>query len=119
MLTLDERIAELMQGKYSPYDRDNLAEALANLDIDQAATIANLLKGCRFALLGAYVETVVREHWYKLAKTQAECDGEREYQSSCERCHGAGCSWCNDREFPRRIEQCACNITYKEIRRKK
>ena len=102
MQTIEQRIAELMQGKYNPYDPCNLAEALANLELEKATTIANFLHFGQYDMAGAYIDTIVREHWRKLAGTQADCDAQRELADACPRCKGASCSSCEDREFPRR-----------------
>lgn len=97
MQTINERIAELMKGNYDPLRPDNLAETLANLNTEQVTALSELLK-IKSRLVASYIDDLSFLHWRKLAASQAECDEENEHLAACERCHGEGCSSCNDKE---------------------
>lgn len=104
MKTIEERITELMNGDYDPLRPDNLAETLANLKTEQIVDLAYILRtGCYFTA-GIFIKNRTIEHWTQLAKTQAEVDEENEYLAACERCHGEGCSHCNDLDDDRRTD---------------
>jgi len=99
-MTIDERIELLMQPgcDYDPLRVDNLAETLANLELEQVAGIAIELREHLHHLMGVRIKQLTNEHWKKLATTQAQADEEREQDEACPKCggnEGKGCPECD------------------------
>lgn len=102
-MTLDERIEQLMQPgcNYDPFRPDNLAESLANIDIDDVKYITEWLKVGSiygYALIGNRIRSISKRQWKKLATTQAQADIDRERDEACPKCggnEGKGCPACD------------------------
>jgi len=92
---IDERTEELMAdgGEYAPFNPDNLAEAISEVDI---AEIAKLIDAGKVSEVGAVLVKQVRGYWEALARNEAERQIDNEIANACPRCRGRGCRHCDE-----------------------
>jgi len=90
---LTDKINELMQGNYNPFEETNFIEAINNSD-EHMAELSKML-AIDPLKAGLELRKIIVKYWHDLAKTEADGDLEDEYHS-CERCRGVGCDACND-----------------------
>jgi len=93
---LNDRIKELMAkgGDYYPFDTDNFANALENIEHNKMVSLCALTEADQLQA-GLFLRKLVVDRWTYLATTQARSDIEKEY-NLCEYCHGMGCRQCNE-----------------------
>lgn len=91
---LSQKIDELMNGSYSPFNPDNFYSALGELTEQQIKTLAEFTSTDQLQA-GLFLRQQVFNHWSRLARTEADAQIEREHYS-CARCHGDGCPNCNE-----------------------
>lgn len=89
---LEQKIDELMNGDYSPFDHDNLRECLAEMDDAEYKKLAAFLKFSPTTGGQSLVASTVK-FWTRLATTEAES----RLESECQNCYGHGCNQCNDK----------------------
>jgi hypothetical protein len=90
---IDERTEELLADEYAPFHVGNLAEALAEIDIED---IAKQFAAGKEAEAGTALAKLVRDYWSAWARREAERQIDNEIANACPRCRGRGCRHCDD-----------------------
>ncbi|NQB37158.1 hypothetical protein DZ926_014795 [Pseudomonas aeruginosa] len=94
---IGDRAAELMETPgFTPFDPQNLCEALCEAD-DQAVTrLADLLREGDTAAAGQALEKLTRDYWEAAARSEAERQINKEAESHpCAGCSSRRCSSCD------------------------
>ena len=88
---LTQKIDDLMNGDYSPFDPDNLRECLAQMDDAEYKKLAAFLKFSPTTGGQCLVSNAIK-FWTRMAKTEAKARLENE----CQNCFGLGCNQCDE-----------------------
>ncbi len=94
---IGDRAAELMETPgFTPFDPQNLCEALCEAD-DQAVTrLADLLREGDTAAAGQELEKLTRDYWEAAARSEAERQINKEAENHpCAGCSSRRCSSCD------------------------
>ena len=91
---LTQKIDDLMNVEYSPFDPDNLRECLAQMDDDDYKKMAAMLKFSP-TTGGQFLTSRSVKFWTGMAKTEAEARLEDE----CQNCFGLGCNQCDEQRL--------------------
>lgn len=71
---LEARAAELFADDYSPELPENVGEALANLDGDNAQALIELFRENRYTEAGKLIEEMIEDYWLNVARERAEAE---------------------------------------------
>lgn len=91
-----ERIEEeLLDGDFSPFLPENIAEAVGDADAAWMSRISTLLRNEADQTLGQTLRELTTSYWKTRARTEAERRAAA-IAASCSRCQGRGCQRCAD-----------------------
>lgn len=89
-----DRVAQLLETDYRPFDPDNFQEATS--EIQDWRPIIQLLSRGNHQGAGMALEALVNEYWERLATKKAETELLHVRASACAYCGGAGCQHCDE-----------------------
>lgn len=91
-----DRVANLLETDYRPFDADNFQEATS--EIQDWRPIIQLISRGNHQGAGLALEALVKEYWERLATSKAEVELLHVRASACAYCGGGGCPHCAESE---------------------